>query len=120
MRLRGRQLGLLVLTAALAACQAFVPLREPPVIAVEDPPGSAATRDEVIERFGQPIEVRASDIGQVLVYRRRTGLDATPSRYYGGNSNDRLDIYDRILVYLDDQGRVVRSSVEPEYVRPGD
>jgi len=117
---RIRLLGLLALPAALAACQAFVPLREPPVLAVEDPPGSATTRDQVIERFGPPIEVRASDIGQVLVYRRRTGLDSTPSRYYGGNSNDRLDVYDRILVYLDEEGRVVRSSVEPEYVRPGD
>src|SRR5262245_61958221 len=111
---------LLTLPAALAACQAFVPLREPPVLEVEDPPGSATTRAEVTARFGPPVEVRASDIGEILVYRRRIGVEANPSRYYGGDSNDRIDRYDRILVYLDGEGRVVRTSIEPELARPGD
>ena len=115
-----RLAALLALAAALAACQAFVPLREPPIIAVEEPPGSATTRDEVTARFGPPDEVRASDVGEVLVYRRRTVVESSPSHYYGGDSNDRLDRYDRILVYLDAEGRVVRTSIEPEYVRPGD
>jgi hypothetical protein len=120
MRAFARLVGGLALPAVLTACQAFVPLREPPLLTVQDPPGSATTRDEVIARFGPPIEVRASDVGQVLVYRRRVALEVNPSRYYGGDGNDRLDRYDRILVYLDGEGRVVRSSVEPEYARPDD
>jgi hypothetical protein len=120
MRAFARLACLLALPAALTACQAFVPLREPPLLAVEDPPGSATTRAEVIARFGPPLEVRASDVGEVLVYRRRIVIEANPARYYGGDSNDRLDRYDRILVYLDGEGRVVRWSIEPEYVRPGE
>jgi hypothetical protein len=119
-RASARLATLLALPAALAACQAFVPLREPPVLEVENPPGSATTRAEVTARFGPPVEVRASDVGEVLVYRRRVALESNPSRYYGGDGNDRLDRYDRILVYLDAEGRVVRTSIEPEFARPGD
>ncbi len=114
MRALARLVGLLALSAALTACAAFVPLRDPPLLAVEDPPGSATTRDEVIARFGPPGEVRASDVGQVLVYRRRAIVEANPARYYGEDRGDRIDRYERILVYLDGEGRVVRSAVEPE------
>jgi hypothetical protein len=111
---------LLAVAVTLPGCQAFVPVREPPILSVEEPPGSATTRNEITARFGPPDEVRASDVGEVLVYRRRTALEWSPSHYYGGDSNDRLNLYDRILVYLDAEGRVVRTSIEPEYARPGD
>jgi hypothetical protein len=99
---------------ALPACVSLVPLREPPRLAVELPPGTATTRDEVIARFGPPAEVRASDLGPVLVYRRPVVTETTPSRYYGEDRGTRFDRYQRVLLYLDADGRIVRSSVEPE------
>jgi hypothetical protein len=99
---------------ALPACVSFVPLREPPPLAVEMPPGPATTRDEVIARFGPPAEVRASDLGPVLVYRRAVVTETTPSRYYGEDRGTRLDRYQRVLLYLDGEGRIVRTSIEPE------
>ncbi len=109
-----RRVALLVLPAALAACVSFVPLREPPRLDTEDPPGSARTRAEVIAQFGPPQAVRASDLGEVLVYRRRVVVDANPSRYYGEDRGDRLDRYEQVLLYLDGEGRIVRVTTEPE------
>lgn len=107
---------LVVLSPALlaSACASFVPLREPPPRASELPPGSATTRAEVIARFGPPDEVRASDLGEVLVYRRRVVVNANPNRYYGEDRGDRFDRYERVLLYLDAGGGVVRWTVEPE------
>jgi hypothetical protein len=78
------------------------------------PPGPATTRAEVIALFGPPDEVRASDLGEVLVYRRRVVVEANPNRYYGQDRGARLDRYERVLLYLDGEGRIVRTSSEPE------
>ena len=107
-----RRLGWLPLPLALAACAAFVPLREPPRVEMQGPPGSATTRAEVVAAFGPPIEVRASDLGEVLVYRRLVVAETTPSRYYGGDAGTRLDWYELVLLYLDGEGRIVRVGTE--------
>jgi hypothetical protein len=109
-RLLGRLLPLVV----LPACASLVPLREPPLLATEEPPGPATTRAEVIARFGPPQEVRASDLGEVLVYRRLVVRDLNPNRYYGEDRGDQFTRYDRVMIYLDDSGRIVRWSVEAE------
>ncbi len=109
-----RALARLLPLALLPACASFVPLREPPALTTEDPPGKATTRAEVIARFGPPQEVRASDLGEVLVYRRRVVVDANPNRYYGEDRGSRFDRYERVLLYLDGTGRIVRWSSEPE------
>ncbi len=109
-----RRVVLLVLPAALGACVSFVPLREPPRLAIEEPPGGATTRAEVIARFGPPQAVRASDLGEVLVYRRRVVVEANPSRYYGEERGDRLDRWEQVLLYLDGEGRIVRVTTQPE------
>lgn len=105
----------LALTAALGVgCAAFVPLRDPPLLTAEDPLRGATTRDEVVARLGPPAEVRASDVGTVLVYRRPRVVSGDPSRYYGEDRGTRLERYERVLVLLDAAGRVVRWGVEPE------
>lgn len=98
----------------LPACAAFVPLQAPPVSGSDDPIGRATTRDEVVARLGPPGEVRASDVGQVLVYRRLISADVNPNRFYGLAQDDRLYRYERLLVYLDGDGRIVRWGIEPE------
>ncbi|HEV8674861.1 MAG TPA: hypothetical protein VGX21_12510 [Methylomirabilota bacterium] len=107
-------LALVLSLALLPACASFAPLREPPPRATEMPPGPATTRAEVIALFGPPDEVRASDLGEVLVYRRRVVVEANPNRYYGQDRGARLDRYERVLLYLDGEGRIVRTSSEPE------
>ena len=97
----------------LAGCEALAPLREPPGLSAADPTGGATTRDEAAARLGPPDEVRASDQGVVLVYRRRVTVDANPGRLYGLGT-DRLERYERVLLYLDGEGRIVRSAIEPE------
>jgi hypothetical protein len=112
---RVRPLAVLLATAvAASACASLVPLREPPPLAVEEPPGSAKTRDEAIARFGPPDELRASDIGQVLVYRRAVVVENNPNRYYGIDRGAQLNHYERVLLYLDGEGRIVRWTTEPE------
>ncbi len=113
MRRGGRTLLSLASSAALLlGCESFIPLREPPTLSTQSPPGDAVTRAEVVARFGPPQEVRASDLGEVLVYRRRVVVEANPARYYGGS--DRFDRYERVLIYLDGEGRIVRWSSEFE------
>jgi hypothetical protein len=99
---------------ALSACASFVPLREPPAVREGDPPGTATTRDEVIAQYGAPAEIRAADTGQVLVYRRPVVVDRNPARYYGEDRGIELVRYDRILIYLDPAGQVIRAAIEPE------
>jgi hypothetical protein len=96
------------------ACASFVPLREPPALRVEDPPGNATTREEIVARFGPPQELRASDQGDVLVYRRRVVVEWNPNRYHGEDRGASLDRYELVFIYLDADGRIVRSSIEPE------
>jgi hypothetical protein len=114
MTLRRRALALVLSLALAPACASFVPLREPPPLAIEDPPGNATTREEVVAHFGPPQERRASDLGEVLVYRRRIVTEWNPNRYHGEDRGARLDRYELVLVYLDADGRVVRTSIEPE------
>jgi hypothetical protein len=102
------------LVVSLAGCDALVPLRDPPALATGDPVRGAATRDQVVSRLGDPLEVRATDTGQVLVYRRAVAVSADPSRYYGQDRGDRLVRYERVLVYLDEDGRVARWTTELE------
>lgn len=111
---RRRLLALLLALPLLAACAALLPLREPPLGASDDPTAGATTREEAIARLGPPVEVRASDLGEVLVYRRVVGVDANPNRYYGQDRGARLDRYERVLLYLDRDGRIVRWATEPE------
>jgi hypothetical protein len=106
--------GLLAAILLLSACEVFMPLREPPPRAAESPPGRATTRAEVVELFGPPDEIRASDLGEVLVYRRIVVVDANPNRYYGQDRGARLDRYERVMLFLDDSGRIVRWTVDRE------
>jgi hypothetical protein len=109
-----RVLARLAATALLGGCAYFAPLRDPPDRAADDPIGDATTREAVIARLGPPDEIRASDIGLVLVYRRVAVVNENPSRYYGEDQGDRFDRYERILVYLDADGKVVRWTRVPE------
>jgi hypothetical protein len=106
---------LLLLAAALAlgACAELAPVREPPLDPAEDV-SQVQTREEAIQRFGPPHEVRSSDVGTVLVYRRAVVIDATPNRYYGVDRGDTFNQYERILFYLDGEGRIVRRAIERE------
>jgi predicted small lipoprotein YifL len=108
-----RRVVALGLALALAGCAQLLPLQRPPL----DPSADAeavSTRDEAIRAFGPPDEVRASDVGQVLVYRRAVVIEANPNRYYGEDEANRRDRYERILLFVDAEGRIVRRAIEPE------
>ena len=109
-----RALILIAASAWLTACAELAPLREPPPLASDDPIAGVQTRDEALVRLGRPAEVRASDVGEVLVYRRLVVADVNPNRYYGEDRGDRFDRYERLLLYLDADGRLVRWAVESE------
>jgi hypothetical protein len=98
---------------ALGGCAELAPLRQPPLSPADDIAG-VSTREEAIQRFGPPQEIRSSDLGPVLVYRRVAVVDANPNRYYGEDRGDRLDQYELVLFYLDAEGRIVRRAIEPE------
>jgi predicted small lipoprotein YifL len=107
--------GLVPLAAVLTlgACAELAPLREPPL----DPANDLTmvnTREEAIQRFGPPHEIRSSDLGPVLVYRRAVVIDVNPNRYHGEDRGDRLDRYELVLLYVDTEGRIVRRAIEPE------
>jgi hypothetical protein len=106
---------LLLLAAALAlgACAEFAPVREPPLDPSEDV-NRVETREEAIRLFGPPHEIRSSDLGTVLVYRRAVVIDKTPNHYYGADRGDTFNQYERILFYLDGEGRIVRRAIERE------
>jgi hypothetical protein len=97
----------------LGGCAELAPLREPPLDPAADI-AAVGTREDAVRVFGPPQEVRASDLGPVLVYRRAVVIDANPSRYYGEDRGNRFDRYERILLYVDGQGRIVRRATEPE------
>ena len=112
MRRSGR-VALLASAVALSACAELAPLRHPPVDPAEDL-ASVNTREEAVSRLGQPQEIRSSDTGPVLVYRRPVVIDWNPNRYYGVDRGDRFDRYELLLLYLDGEGRVVRRAIQPE------
>jgi hypothetical protein len=97
----------------LAGCAELAPLRTPPLTPADDL-DRVSTREEAIQRFGPPQEIRSSDVGPVLVYRRVVVIDANPNRYYGEDRGGRLDQYELVLFYLDAEGRIVRRAIEPE------
>ena len=104
---------LVALGLALGACAQLAPLRPPPLTPGDDLT-SVNTRAEAVQRFGPPQEVRSSDVGPVLVYRRAVVVDINPNRYYGEDRGDRLNKYELVLLYLDGEGRIVRRAIEPE------
>jgi hypothetical protein len=108
-----RRLTPLAVALALGACTALAPLGRPPLSPAEDL-AAVNTREEAIQRFGPPDEVRSSDLGPVLVYRRAVVVDANPNRYYGEDRGNRLDQYELVLLYVDAEGRIVRRAIEPE------
>jgi hypothetical protein len=106
-------LALLALSLSLGACAYLAPLRQPPLNPGDDLM-AVNTREEAVKRFGPPQEVRSSDVGPVLVYRRAVVVDVNPNRYYGEDRGDRLNQYELILLYVDGEGRIVRRAIEPE------
>ena len=104
---------LLAMALALGACAQLAPLRQPPLNPADDLT-AVTTREEAIQRFGPPQEIRSSDVGPVLVYRRAVVVDVNPNRYYGEDRGDRLNQYELVLLYVDAEGRIVRRAVEPE------
>ena len=114
MRRRARHAAVIVSTSLLVACARLLPLAQPPVTTTDDPTGGATTREEAIARLGPPAEVRFSEAGDVLIYRRLRGLDRNPNRYWGDDRGDQLEHYQRVLLYLDRDGRVVGWSTQPE------
>jgi hypothetical protein len=108
-----RRLTLLASALTLLACAELAPLRSPPLQPSEDL-AAVTTREEAVRRFGPPDEVRSSDIGPVLVYRRAVVIDVNPNRYYGIDRGDHFNRYERILFYVDGEGRIVRRAIEPE------
>lgn len=106
-------LSLLLMGLALGACAQLSPLRQPP-LAPGDDLTTVSTRDEAVQRYGPPQEVRSSDVGPVLVYRRAVVVDVNPNRYYGEDRGTRLNQYELVLLYVDAEGRIVRRAVEPE------
>ena len=100
----------------LGGCAELMPLRDPPLLATEDHE-AVTTREEAVRVFGPPHEIRSSDVGPVLVYRRAVVIDVSPNRYYGEDREDRGDRYnkyEKILLYVDEEGRIVRRAIEPE------
>jgi hypothetical protein len=91
-----------------------MPLREPPRLLVEDPPGHAATRAQVIALFGPPEAVLPGDPGPVLLYRRRIELDYTPNRFPTAQFTETW-----FLIQLDQAGRIAGSETRPVYGSSG-
>lgn len=108
-----RRVALLASTLALGACAELAPLRQPPIQPSEDL-ATVSTREEAVRRFGPPDEIRSSDLGPVLVYRRAVVIDVTPNRYDGTDRRDGFNRYERVLLYVDGEGRIVRRAIEPE------
>lgn len=111
---RARCLALLAPALLLSACAELKPVMQPPLLASPDPMAGITTREQTVQRLGPPLEVRASDVGEVLVYRRVTVLDVNPNRYYGEVRGEQLNQYQLLLVYVDPEGQVVRWTIEAE------
>jgi hypothetical protein len=107
------RLASLAVVLGLGACAELAPLRQPPLSPADDL-SLVNTREEAVKRFGPPQEVRSSDVGPVLVYRRAVVIDVNPNRFYGEDRGDRLNQYELVLLYLDGEGRIVRRAIEPE------
>ena len=108
-----RPLAALAAFLLLGACAELAPLRQPPLSPAQDL-AAVNTREEAVRAFGSPHEIRSSDLGPVLVYRRAVTIDVNPNRYYGEDRGGRFDRYERIFLYVDAEGRIVRRAIEPE------
>jgi hypothetical protein len=108
-----RWLALGAVALALGACAELAPLKQPPLSPRTDF-SDVNTREEAIQRFGPPDQIRGSDVGPVLVYRRAVIIDVNPNRFYGEDRGIQANQYELILLYLNEEGRVVRRAVEPE------
>ena len=110
-----RQAGALLLAVLLLpACSVFAPIMRAPVQVSDDEVERVTTRDEAVQRFGPPDEIRASDIGAVLVYRRATTVDINPNRFYGADYQEQFRQYELLLLYLDEDGKIVRREFQRE------
>lgn len=107
------RLSLLVCLLVLGACAEIAPLRDPPLNPAEDI-NRVETREDAIRLFGPPHEIRSSDLGPVLVYRRAMVVNVNPSHYYGADRGDSFNQYERVLFYVDGEGRIVRRAIERE------
>jgi hypothetical protein len=112
-RKRARWLALGAVALALGACAELAPLKRPPLSPLTDF-SDVNTREEAIQRFGPPDQTRGSDVGLVLVYRRAVVIDVNPNRYYGEDRGIQANQYELVLLYLNEEGRIVRRAVEPE------
>ena len=106
----GRRLVLVVVALTLGACAELAPLQRPPFSPVTDF-SEVSTREEAVQRFGRPDQIRSSDVGPVLVYRRAVVVDVNPNRYYGEDHGIQLNQYELVLLYLDGEGRIVRRAL---------
>lgn len=102
------------LALLLAGCAALAPVTRAPRAITDEDVAQVTTRDEAIQRFGQPAEIRASDVGAVLVYRRTAVVDINPNRFYGPDYQERYHQYDVVLLYLDGEGKIVRRTIDRE------
>ena len=114
--MRGRRgsIAALVLVALLPACSILAPITRAPVQVSDEDLEGVATRDEALQRFGSPVEIRESDVGPVLVYRRLTTYDINPTHFYGPDYEGQYRQYELFLLYLDADGKVVRREVVRE------
>lgn len=98
----------------LAGCAVLAPVTRAPSTISDEDLEQVTTRDEAIRRFGQPADIRESDVGPVLVYRRTAVVDINPNRFYGPDYLEQYRQYDLVLLYLDADGHIVRRSVDRE------
>jgi len=98
----------------LVGCAQVAPLTRAPATISEDDLDGVTTRDEAVRRFGEPAEIRSSDIGPILVYRRTAVVDINPNHFYGVDYDERYRQYELLLLYVDAEGKIVRRSVERE------
>ena len=105
---------LLLAVFLLPACSVFAPIVRAPVQISDDELERVTTRDEAVQRFGPPVEIRESDVGPVLVYRRATTFDVNPNRFYGPDYDEQFRQYELLLLYLDEDGKIVRREVQRE------
>src|SRR5262245_65409195 len=99
---------LLAALLLLAGCAELAPLRYPPADPLQDF-AAVTTREEAVRLFGQPDDIRSSDTGLVLIYRRPVVINANANAFYGMDEpyTDLYKRHQRVLPYVDDAGKVI-------------
>lgn len=92
---------------SLVGCAELAPLRLPPSSITEDLE-AGTPKEAIISRYGEPDDVRQGPEGEILVYRRILVTDKTPNRFYGQIRRDRLERGELLLLFLDQDGRLLR------------